>query len=157
MLGLASLTLVVSCSDDDDGPSNDPTCSDGIMNGDETDIDCGGSCTPCGEEPAETEDLEGEVTADTELDASVAYNLTGAYVVKSGATLTIPAGTTIKAAGGTAAFIGVERGAKINVNGTAAAPVVMTSGAANPAQGDWVVWSSLVMPQLTKVLTLLLK
>ncbi|MFC4095434.1 hypothetical protein [Euzebyella saccharophila] len=137
MLGLAALTLVVSCSDDDNGPSNDPTCSDGIMNGDETGIDCGGSCTPCSEEPAETEDLEGEVTENTELDASIAYNLTGAYVVKSGSTLTIPAGTTIKAAGGTAAFIGVERGATININGTASAPVVMTSGAANPAQGDW--------------------
>ncbi|MEM1356759.1 MAG: cohesin domain-containing protein [Bacteroidota bacterium] len=26
---------------------NEPTCSDGIMNGDETGVDCGGSCTPC--------------------------------------------------------------------------------------------------------------
>ena len=24
-----------------------PTCTDGIMNGDETGVDCGGSCTPC--------------------------------------------------------------------------------------------------------------
>ncbi|MGS0526122.1 hypothetical protein ACU8V7_14120 [Zobellia nedashkovskayae] len=48
MLSLAAMTAVVSCSDDDNLPTNDPTCSDGIMNGDETDIDCGGSCTPCG-------------------------------------------------------------------------------------------------------------
>jgi len=25
----------------------DPTCDDGILNGDETDVDCGGSCDPC--------------------------------------------------------------------------------------------------------------
>ena len=25
----------------------DPTCSDGIQNGDETGVDCGGSCSPC--------------------------------------------------------------------------------------------------------------
>lgn len=42
------LLATASCSDDDDGPMvNNPTCSDGIMNGDETGIDCGGSCTPC--------------------------------------------------------------------------------------------------------------
>ena len=28
-----------------------PTCSDGIMNGDETGIDCGGSCSPCNTDP----------------------------------------------------------------------------------------------------------
>ena len=29
----------------------EPTCEDGIQNGDETGIDCGGSCTPCTTEP----------------------------------------------------------------------------------------------------------
>ncbi|WP_419212813.1 hypothetical protein ACNR9Q_01490 [Maribacter sp. X9] len=134
MLGLSTLVFVTSCSDDDTIPTNQPTCSDGIKNGDETDIDCGGSCTACA---TESVDLEGDVTEDTTLDATVAYNLTGAYVVKSGSSLTIPAGTTIKAAGGTAAFIGVERGAQIFINGTATAPVVMTSGAASPSAGDW--------------------
>ncbi|WP_182849938.1 hypothetical protein, partial [Flagellimonas taeanensis] len=51
--------------------------------------------------------------------------------------LTIPAGTVIKASGGTAAFIGVERGAQIFINGTAEAPVVMTSSSETPAPGDW--------------------
>ncbi|MGB5926521.1 MAG: hypothetical protein WBH03_00020 [Cyclobacteriaceae bacterium] len=42
------LLATASCSDDDDGPVVvTPTCSDGIMNGDETGIDCGGSCNPC--------------------------------------------------------------------------------------------------------------
>jgi hypothetical protein len=31
-----------------------PTCSDGIMNGDETDVDCGGSCAACESEPTGT-------------------------------------------------------------------------------------------------------
>ncbi|MDH7913648.1 M43 family zinc metalloprotease [Winogradskyella sp. SYSU M77433] len=29
------------------GSTPEPTCSDGIQNGDETGVDCGGSCTPC--------------------------------------------------------------------------------------------------------------
>ena len=86
MLGLATLAFVASCSDDDSIPTNDPTCTDGIQNGDETGVDCGGSCTPCS---SATQDLEGDVTEDTELDATVAYNLTGAYVVKSGSKLTV--------------------------------------------------------------------
>lgn len=52
-------------------------------------------------------------------------------------TLTIPAGTVIKATGGTAAYIAVAQGGKINVNGTASNPVIMTSGAESPAQGNW--------------------
>ncbi|MEM9888707.1 MAG: fibronectin type III domain-containing protein [Bacteroidota bacterium] len=30
---------------------NEPTCDDGIQNGDETGVDCGGSCPPCGVAP----------------------------------------------------------------------------------------------------------
>lgn len=40
--------LATSCESSDDTPTQ--TCSDGIQNGDETDVDCGGSCTPCEEE-----------------------------------------------------------------------------------------------------------
>ncbi|MEX0274983.1 MAG: hypothetical protein AB3N16_11455 [Flavobacteriaceae bacterium] len=137
ILGVATMTFVVSCSSDDNGGGGGTTatCTDGIQNGDETGVDCGGSsCNAC---PVNAVELTGDVTSDTTLDASLEYNLTGAYVVKAGATLTIPAGTTIKAAGGTAAFIGVERGAQIFVNGTSSNPVVMTSGAASPAPGDW--------------------
>lgn len=47
-LAITSMILVVSCSKDD-GPNNpQATCSDGIKNGDETGVDCGGSaCAPC--------------------------------------------------------------------------------------------------------------
>ena len=47
-LSFCALSLVVACSDDDNGPTVvQATCSDGIMNGTETGIDCGGSCEPC--------------------------------------------------------------------------------------------------------------
>ncbi|RIV48939.1 hypothetical protein D2V93_14025, partial [Flagellimonas taeanensis] len=132
MLSFAVTAFVVSCSGDDNGGGS--TCSDGIQNGDETGVDCGGSCTPCADAAVE---LSGEVTEDTDLDATKEYKLTASYIVKAGASLTIPAGTVIKASGGTAAFIGVERGAQIFINGTAEAPVVMTSSSETPAPGDW--------------------
>lgn len=38
----------ISCeSDDDNEPKEVATCTDGILNGDETAVDCGGSCAPC--------------------------------------------------------------------------------------------------------------
>lgn len=63
--------------------------------------------------------------------------LTGYVFVKSGATLTIPAGSCVAAGVGTAIF--VERGADIVANGTAANPIIFTS---NKAEGqrspqDW--------------------
>jgi len=50
------VALLASCSDDDDfmeATDDMPemaTCSDGVMNGDETGVDCGGSCEPCEEQ-----------------------------------------------------------------------------------------------------------
>lgn len=76
---------------------------------------------------------DGEVV----LDAGTVYKLTGKIQVNSGATLTIPAGTVIQGVGGTKAYIAIAQGGKINVNGTAAKPVVMTSGLATKAAGDW--------------------
>lgn len=35
-------------------PPPDPTCTDGIQNGDETGVDCGGSCVPCNTNGGET-------------------------------------------------------------------------------------------------------
>src|SRR5680860_488516 len=49
MLALC-LTFVVSCDDEENlTAKNLATCTDGIMNGDETGIDCGGTCAPCEE------------------------------------------------------------------------------------------------------------
>lgn len=48
MFLLASFVLV-GCADDDDNGNviDQETCDDGIQNGDETGVDCGGSCPPC--------------------------------------------------------------------------------------------------------------
>ena len=76
---------------------------------------------------------DGEVT----LEASKTYKLTGKLQVNSGATLNIPAGTKIEGVGGTASYIAVAQGGKININGTASNPVVMTSGLTTKKAGDW--------------------
>lgn len=42
--------LFVQCKDEDDNVIINATCTDGILNGEETGIDCGGpDCLPCGE------------------------------------------------------------------------------------------------------------
>lgn len=48
-VAICTALLFVQCADDDDNGNiiNEATCSDGIQNGDETDVDCGGSCEPC--------------------------------------------------------------------------------------------------------------
>ena len=84
-------------------------------------------------------ELKGILEGDYTLDAGTNYRLTGSFIVKEGATLTIPAGTQIIATASngqeTETYIAVMMGAKININGTAAAPVVMTSPNGNPQ--DW--------------------
>lgn len=87
---------------------------------------------------ANANDFKGKITdGEVILDASKVYKLTGTIEVLSGATLTIPAGTIIEGTNGTASYIAVAQGGKINVNGTATNPVVMTSGKATKAPGDW--------------------
>ncbi|MGB0790706.1 MAG: hypothetical protein ACPGRT_04410 [Flavobacteriaceae bacterium] len=44
---IAFMLFVASCEKDDPTPVPQATCDDGIQNGDETGIDCGGSCTAC--------------------------------------------------------------------------------------------------------------
>ena len=79
--------------------------------------------------------LSGDITGDVELNAANDYKLYGELVVKSGASLTIPAGTVIEAKGGQISYIAVAQGGKIYINGTADAPVVMTSD--DPTPGSW--------------------
>lgn len=83
--------------------------------------------------------LEGNITADLTLNAGTVYTLRGSTYVKPGVTLTIPAGTRIEAdtENDEVAFLGIEKGAKIMAQGTAANPIVFTSDAANPAPQDW--------------------
>jgi len=84
------------------------------------------------------QNLAGNLTSDLTLNSGIAHNLTGALLVKSGATLTIEAGTTINAlVGGTDVYILVERGGKIIADGTAANPIKFSSSATIPKAGDW--------------------
>ncbi len=86
---------------------------------------------------AKTGELAGSISGVKELDASVTYTLTGPVIVEDGGTLTIPAGTTIKAKKGFNSYILVLQGGKINVNGTAEKPVRMTADIDNAQPGYW--------------------
>lgn len=109
-------TLLTSCVNrDDDGGSN------------------GGSSFVLNSADFKGTINEGTIT----LNPAETYQLTGALIVEDGASLVIPAGTTVEATGGTSAYIAVAQGGKIYVNGTSANPVIMTSAAATPAPGDW--------------------
>ena len=80
--------------------------------------------------------LQGTVTGELTLDASVEYQLTSSYIVQDGGKLTIPAGTKITARdGGTDVYIAVLKGGKIDIQGTESNPVVMSS--INAKAGDW--------------------
>lgn len=82
--------------------------------------------------------LSGNISADMTLDADVVYTLSGGVHVKSGAVLTIPAGTMIKSdPNESVAYLLIERGARFEAIGTATEPIIFTSGAASPASGDW--------------------
>ena len=63
----------------------------------------------------------------TTLSASNNYLLRGKVEVAPGHSLTIPAGTYLFGERATSGYLVVDRGAKLFVNGTAAAPVVLTS------------------------------
>ena len=143
----ASLTLI-SCSDDDNGGG--ASCFDGIRNGDETGIDCGGSCVPCATcddgiqngdetgvdcggscEPCTGSiDVSGIITTNTTWTKDNIYFLNNKVVVENGVTLTIEAGTIIKGKAGTgslASALIIARGAKLMAEGTAVEPIIFTS------------------------------
>ncbi|GAB4519238.1 MAG: hypothetical protein Tsb004_30200 [Allomuricauda sp.] len=108
------------------------TCSDGIMNGDETEVDFGGSC-------AGEITVTGEITEDTTWTRDTIYLLGGKVVVGVGVTLTIEPGTIIKGKSGTgslASALVVQRGAMIDAVGTAERPIIFTSEQDNIKVGE---------------------
>ena len=110
MFGAMSLT---SCSDDDNN-------------------DGGG-----GGQTGATVEIGGTVEGTMRLDATKEYHLTSTLVVPDGATLEIPAGTTIKAAQGFDKYILVAQGGKIDARGTADNPIIFTADADNATSGYW--------------------
>ena len=80
--------------------------------------------------------MNGSLNENFTLNASTIYNLNSSFIIESGVTLIIPAGTKIQAeAGGTDVYIAILKGAKIDVQGTADNPVVISSTSA--LGGDW--------------------
>jgi Secretion system C-terminal sorting domain len=86
-----------------------------------------------------------EISTTVTLDATKVYLLKGIIVVTNGGKLVVPAGTIIRAQADLSttpknyACIVVERGGQIEITGTAAKPVIMTSNKAVGARdrGDW--------------------
>lgn len=84
--------------------------------------------------------ITGPVSASRTLYADTVYTLSGYVKVASGATLTIQPGTRVVGDTATAgSSLWILRGARIDAQGTAAAPIVLTSArsAGNRKPGDW--------------------
>jgi hypothetical protein len=84
--------------------------------------------------------LTGNVTASRTLTKDTVYTLSGFVKVQNGATLTVEAGTRIVGDVNTAgSSLWILRGAKLVAIGTAAEPIVFTSGQpeGSRAPGDW--------------------
>lgn len=83
--------------------------------------------------------LSGQITEDKTLTNDEIWELEGRVTVTAGNTLTIEAGTIIKAfagSGANASALIIARGAKIMANGTADNPIVFTSAADNIQLGQ---------------------
>lgn len=120
--------VLSSCSSDED-PTPIPEQKDGII-------------TSTADPDFDPADLHGKVMGNITLNAETDYYLTGSLVVESPSTLTIEAGTTIKAHAAsesdrTKLFITIAPGAKIMANGTAESPITVTSDDSNPKAGAW--------------------
>lgn len=131
IFGLAILSLAMvatSCSSDDNG---------GNTGGNDDDNPGGGSSSFV----VNREDLKGDINDGIVTLESGTYKLTGKLIVKNTAKLVIKPGVTIEATAlpegqfANVRYIAVAQGGLIDVQGTAASPVVMT--AAEKAPGKW--------------------
>ncbi len=122
----------VSCSKDngpnpttneDDGPI--ATCSDGIQNGDELGVDCGGSCFDC--ISVDPSSLGGVISEEITLDPSIEYTLTSALIIKEGGVLIVPEGTKIMVEPDLGNYILVEQDGDIVISGSSQNPVTFES------------------------------
>jgi len=119
---LIAATILVSCSDDE------PVIE--YVTVTETVVETVTQTETVVVDPYAESTLEGTISENKTLDASKIWLLKGRVAVENGVTLTIPAGTIIKAASGTgadASTLIIARGATLIADGTAEAPIVMTS------------------------------
>jgi len=149
MLSVITLSLT-SCTDEE----TKATCFDGIQNGSETGIDCGGVCEPC----KGSFEKSGILTTDETWTSNNIYILNGKVVVGNGTILTIEAGTIIKGKKGTgslASALIVARGGKLMAKGTIDKPIVFTSvddnidvgqtAGTNLDENDNALWGGLIL------------
>lgn len=132
ILGMAAvLATALSCMTDD---TPDIVITDNSVTNNTTNNSANGG----NGSTSQTVYLSGTYTENLALDTTDTYKLNGSLIMASGTTLTIPAGTTIKAlASGADVYIAISQGAKIMAEGTAEKPIVLTSDASSPAAGDW--------------------
>ncbi len=71
--------------------------------------------------------LFGDYSSDVTLKANTEYKLKGEAIFKNGATLFIEEGVTLIADPSVISYILIEQGAKIDAEGTATSPIIMTS------------------------------
>lgn len=103
---IASMAFATACNNNDNNPDD---------------------TTLKGEIPTGTT-LTGNITANATLTSGSSYKLSGGLHVKAGNTLTIEPGVTVVAVDDDAPdYILIEQGAKIDAQGTASNPIVMTS------------------------------
>jgi hypothetical protein len=82
-------------------------------------------------------EIGGTKTQDLVLETDTDYVLTEALIMSEGTTLTIPAGTIIRANAGSNVYVAIVKGAKIIAEGTSSEPIVFTSNVPTPNAGDW--------------------
>lgn len=160
LFAAATMTFVAcSSSDDNPDPGPDPVADfdgDGVAddidncpgtaNTNQADADSDGIGDVCDPTPNGTDLEEGstivvseDVSSDTTWESKYIYNLDGRIRVSPGATLTIEAGTLIKANAGTgtnASVLIVSRGSTLVADGTATDPIIFTSVADNIEYGS---------------------
>ena len=76
--------------------------------------------------------LAGAVTGSTTLTAGT-WDIVGSFVVATGGTLTVPAGTTLRVLDGAA----LDVKGTLSIQGTSGSPVLLTSKSASPTRGIW--------------------
>jgi len=132
---LLLIGLIHSCESAEVVDGLSVTCNDGIQNGDEVGVDCGGSCgrfCPVYENP-----LGGEIVWRTVLRTGGVYTLTEPLLIRDESMLEIQPGVTIKVVPNVGAYIAVGQGGQLNIYGSAEQPVIFESLSDNPAAGDW--------------------
>lgn len=125
--------FAAACGDDDSGTTTPP----GDTDNSETDTDTANPAVTCTGTTCRVR--AGDITSNVRFSAANEYVLQGGVFIKAPATLTIEAGTKVFGDTGTLSFLVIDRGAKIDAQGTKEKPIVFTSaknvGARAP--GDW--------------------